>query len=180
MSFMFNTNISQPTNNIFIAVGARKRRAFFYWRHSCFPFTPFHSQSASSLSRELKSQSFSRSRILWHLRSNLVDSCYAFIHQCIHLAAHEYKCDGWPVISDLSPPWVILPLRLMQCFLMHIHQSNKAIGSRNTRGKRCHDIKETTFFFFLEFTTQYPLFKWEFRRWANCWEKFDVLWHLAV
>lgn len=170
-------HISEPTNNIFITVGVKKLSTFFYWRHSCFPFTSFHSQSARSLSRELKSQSFSGSRILWHLRNNLVDSCYAFIHQCIHLTAHEYKCDGWPVISDLSPLWVILPLRLMQRFLMHIHQSNEEIRSRNTRGKRCHDIKETAFFFLLEFTMQYPVFKWEFRRWADYWEKVDVLWH---
>lgn len=149
-----------PTNNIFITVGASKLSAFFYWRLSCFPFIPFHSQSAHSLSRELKSQSSSRSHILWHLRNNLTDSCYAFIHQFIHLTAHEYKCDGWPVISNLSPLWVILPLRLMQRFLMHIHQSNKEIRSKNTRGKQCHGIKETAFFLLFEFTLQCPGFKW--------------------
>lgn len=167
----------KPTNNIFITVGARKLCAVSFWRSGCSPFAPFHSQSAHSLSRELKSQSFRRSRILWHLRNNLADSCYAFIHQCIHLTAHEYKCDGWPVISDLSPLWVILPLRLMQCFLMHIHQSNEKIRSGNSRGEHCHCIKETAFFLLLEFTPQCLVFKWEFRRWADCWERVAVLWH---
>lgn len=96
-----------------------------------------HHSTANQPARSLANwnhKSFSRSRILWHLRNNLADSCYAFIHQCIHLTAHEYECDGWPVISDLGPLRVILPLRLMQCFLMHIHQTNEEIRSRNTGG----------------------------------------------
>lgn len=85
--------------------------------------------------------------------------------------------DGWPVISDFSPPWVHLPQRLMQCFLMHIHRSNKEIRSRSTRVKGCSRIKETALFFLLEFTLPYPVFKWELRRLEDCWEKVNVLWH---
>lgn len=143
MLFTFSMHISKPTNNIFITVGAGRLRAFFYLRHTVVVFLLHHSTAnqACSLSRELKSQSFGRSRILWHLRNNLADSCYAFIHQCIHLTAHEYRCDEWPVISDLSPQWVILPLRLMRRFLMHIHQSNEEIRSRKTWGNAAVVLK---------------------------------------
>lgn len=87
--------------------------------------------------------------------------CYAFMHRCIRLTAHEYKCDGWPVISDLGPLWrviffcfVLFFLSLMQCFLlMHIHQSDKEEQKkkRKSRGK-C--FRESFFFFFLLACTQ--------------------------
>lgn len=61
--------------------------------------------SIDSFHPYLKSQ---RSQhILWHFCNHLADSCYAFIQQCIHLTAHEYKCEDWPVISDYRRRWVI-------------------------------------------------------------------------
>lgn len=121
----FNKHLSNPTNSTLLT--SYKLRSSFLYRIHCV--TPSHNQSAHSFFLKLKSQSFRGARILWHLHNILADSCYAFIHQFIHLSAHEYKCDGWPVISDLTPLWVIQPLRLMQCFLMHIHQPNKEISS---------------------------------------------------
>lgn len=133
----------------------------------------FTANQPASLSCGLKSQSFSRSRVLWHLHDNLADSCYAFIHPFVHLTAHEYKCDGLPVISGLSPLWVILPQRLMLYLLMHIHQSNKKIRIMSA----AKALKRWLSCPLLEFILQWPVFKWEFRRWADCWDKEDVQWH---
>lgn len=66
----------------------------------------------------------------------LADSCYSFIHQFTHLPAQEYRCDGWPVISELSPLWVILPLTLPHAYT--VHQSNAGVRHWGSFGVEFH------------------------------------------